>query len=504
VTGGAGVSGENGVLDVAIAGGGAAGLYCAWRIAEADAAASVAVFEASERIGGRLYTVSPPGEEDPPAELGGIAVLSTHALVVGASDELGLERVPLRGGDPANLNYLRGSRFRADQWDDADLVPYRLAPAERGRSPAQILADAVGSLVPSPERETPRDWDELKKAVELDGEPLHELGLWNALRRLVSPDAFRLLADAGGFRPEFQNWNAAEAIADLSQGWPLEAHYECFRDGYESFPRALAERVRDRGGGIEVGQRLEAVELEADGDEPRLRLTLAVGEERRVVLARRLILALPAAAVAGLAPRTPLARVESFRRDAAASRAVPLVHLMLAYERPWWSELGIGIGRSTTDLPIQSFFYLGGTLAMIGYSSTEAVEYWDAYLPDLAGRDVPEPLGVPPAMLRELTRQVAELHGTDVPEPTWTALMDWRSGLYGSASHRWAIGARSWEVIPRMRRPAPQLAIHVCGEAWSDIQGWTEGALRSAERVLRDELGLERPAWMRQDAYLGP
>jgi monoamine oxidase len=177
---------------------------------------------------------------------------------------------------------------------------------------------------------------------------------------------------------------------------------------------------------------------------------------------------------------------------------------MLAYERPWWTELGFRSGRSTTDLPIQSFFYLGGSLAMIGYSSAEAVEYWDAYLPDLAERDAPEPLEVPAPMLRELTRQVAELHGTDVPDPTWTALMDWRSGLYGAASHRWAVGARSWEVIPRMRRPTPELPIHVCGEAWSDIQGWTEGALRSAERVLRDELGLERPPWMRQDAYLGP
>jgi monoamine oxidase len=492
------------VLDVAIAGGGAAGLYCAWRIAEADADASVAVFEASERIGGRLYTVSPPGDENPPAELGGIAVLSTHALVVGASDELGLERVPLWGGEPANLNYLRGARFRADQWSDPDAVPYRLAPGERGLSPAQILANAVGSLVPSPERETPQEWDELKKTVALDGEPLHGLGLWNALRRLVSPEAFRLLADAGGFRPEFQNWNAADAIGDLSQGWPLEARYECFRDGYEVFPQALAARVRERGGQIATGERLEAVELDGEGQEPRLRLTIATGARQRTVVARRLILALPAAAVARLAPRTPLARVESFRRDATASQAVPLAHLMLAYERPWWTEFGFRSGRSTTDLPIQSFFYLGGSLAMIGYSSAEAVEYWDAYLPDLAERDDPEPLEVPAPMLRELTRQVAELHGTDVPDPTWTALMDWRSGLYGAASHRWAVGARSWEVIPRMRRPTPELPIHVCGEAWSDIQGWTEGALRSAERVLRDELGLERPPWMRQDAYLGP
>ncbi|MGH2962478.1 MAG: hypothetical protein ACRDL3_09845 [Solirubrobacterales bacterium] len=55
-----------------------------------------------------------------------------------------------------------------------------------------------------------------------------------------------------------------------------------------------------------------------------------------------------------------------------------------------------------------------------------------------------------------------------------------------------------------MRRPLEGTPIHVCGEAWSDLQGWTEGALRSAERVLRDEVGLDPPEWMSTDAYLGP
>ncbi|MGH8983566.1 MAG: hypothetical protein ACRDY6_06770 [Acidimicrobiia bacterium] len=48
------------------------------------------------------------------------------------------------------------------------------------------------------------------------------------------------------------------------------------------------------------------------------------------------------------------------------------------------------------------------------------------------------------------------------------------------------------------------MPLHVCGEAWSDDPGWVEGALRTAERVVRDELGLLAPEWLAQDAYLGP
>ncbi|MBM3668014.1 MAG: FAD-dependent oxidoreductase, partial [Actinobacteria bacterium] len=228
------------------------------------------------------------------------------------------------------------------------------------------------------------------------------------------------------------------------------------------------------------------------------------------VAARRAVLALPRHGLARLAPGTPLAEVESFRTDLDAVTTVPLFHLLLAYERPWWEQLGIADGRSATDLPIQSCFYFGAdpdtgrALAMVGYSSAEAIELWDSYLRPGPPDAEPAPAEPPAEMLVEVTRQLGLLHGIDVPAPYWAQLMDWRGGEFGGASHRWAVGARSWEVIPRMRRPVDGLPVHVCGEAWSGLQGWNEGALRSAERVLRDELELPAPEWMSADAYLGP
>lgn len=48
-------------VDVAVIGGGVAGTYCAWRLATSGPAApSVALFEASERIGGRLWSQAVP------------------------------------------------------------------------------------------------------------------------------------------------------------------------------------------------------------------------------------------------------------------------------------------------------------------------------------------------------------------------------------------------------------------------------------------------------------
>jgi monoamine oxidase len=499
-------------LDLAVVGAGTAGLYCAWRAVTGrplDGSAEpgdVALFEGSSRLGGRIRTVVPEGAQTLRGELGGIALMSGHELLMGLVEHLGLAREPLRGGDPHDLLYLRGHRITAADWNKADAVPYDLDPVERGRSPEQLLAGAIERIVPDVRQLDPRGWDAVKRDLELGGRALSEIGLWNLLRELVSPEAFRLMSDAGSFRPQFENWNAAEALPDLCADWPEGSRYERLRDGYEALPVALAEGVRAAGGRIDVGHHLRSIHPAGADDALALEFELP-GRGSTTVAARRVVLALPQTGLADLAPRTPLAGEAGFAKDLETVYAIPLFHLLLAYERPWWEELGIETGRSATDLPMQSCFYLGSepsgaSLAMVGYSSAEAISFWDAFLAPAGA--APEPREPPREMLAEVTRQMSTLHGIRVPEPYWALLMDWRGRPFGGASHRWAVGARSWEVIPRMRRPLPGLGLHVCGEAWSDCQGWVEGGLRSAERVLQDELGLAPPDWLGPGAYVGP
>jgi hypothetical protein len=45
--------------------------------------------------------------------------------------------------------------------------------------------------------------------------------------------------------------------------------------------------------------------------------------------------------------------------------------------------------------------------------------------------------------------------------------------------------------------------VHICGEAYSDQQGWVEGALCVAERMLQEHFGLKWPKWLDPNYYLG-
>ena len=113
----------------------------------------------------------------------------------------------------------------------------------------------------------------------------------------------------------------------------------------------------------------------------------------------------------------------------------------------------------------------------------------------------------PRALVAEAMAQVRELHGpqpTPIPEPYIAYVRDWAVDPFGGGYHAWAAGVSVRDTMPFMRQPlGPQEAIHVCGECYSDLQGWIEGALCTAEHMLQDHFGLAWPSWLARSYYLG-
>ena len=72
-------------------------------------------------------------------------------------------------------------------------------------------------------------------------------------------------------------------------------------------------------------------------------------------------------------------------------------------------------------------------------------------------------------------------------------IRDWGRWPYGGAGHLWRPGFEPWNVSAKLEAfsltgHAPANT-HICGEAFSDFQGFMEGALRSAHRALANALG---------------
>ncbi len=114
------------------------------------------------------------------------------------------------------------------------------------------------------------------------------------------------------------------------------------------------------------------------------------------------------------------------------------------------------------------------------------------YFDELAG---PGQTPIPDELLRQVIQVRRKLLAVDIFEALedelfsslgTCAIRDWSKDSYiGAGCHAWRPGARSWEVRARLKafglhgREAIK-NVHVCGEAYSDYQGFIEGALRSA------------------------
>jgi hypothetical protein len=537
---------DHDVLDIAIVGGGVSGVYSGWRLLTAPQAAAgprprIALFEKSSRIGGRLLSVEPPGIADTRVELGGMRFPSSHKRVNGLVAHLGLTVDPFPVGEPQNLVYVRGRRLRRRDLGDASKIPYNLAPDEQN---PKALADGFTALAatralrailghdPPPLPDV--DWDDIAKHHKFEGYSLRDLPMQYLMQRYVSQEAYKFAEDTSGYDSIQHTWNAADGfpwnLADFGAG----ITYSHVREGYDVLPRMMAESFEKAGGVIHLEQTLQGfdqVKL-ADGTAAVAMRLVDRNHDVRTQLARRLILAMPRRSLelldrsgAVLAPENK--DVHDLIRSVTP---IPLFKLAICYSSPWWETLDpmpgqgggaaqkITQGQSITDLPLRQCYYWAvdkntGNAVVLIYDDGSDLDFWAGlrnrrFSPEhFASVAAGEPVSsgwdehkAPRLMVEEAHRQLLEMHGVqnraDIPKPYAAAYRDWGEDPYGGGANFWPVNVDSATVSQKILQPKPQVPVYICGEAYSHFQGWVEGPLETADRMLQVHFELAPPAWL--------
>lgn len=542
-------------VDVAVVGAGVSGVYCAWRLAMSDEYrdAYIAVYELSDRVGGRLVSVEPPGMPNVSVELGGMRFFSSQRNVYGlVTRELRLPIVELPADEPENVGFFRGERYRRWQFEPpvqstgTGTFPYRVAggyqaPAgfpfnadweEREIAPTDLLLYAVTVAVPE---YNPADdaatREATLRAATFDGRPLGEWGFWNLLARVLSREAYELMKAVVGYDSTFLNWNAVDSILLNLDFDPAVKKYRVVT-GYDQVPLQLAERFRDTGGTVNFGHRLRQFDMRANGEgADKVVATFDTdddaGRHRAVVVeADRLILAMPRTSLEGIRQVGPvLGRDQTHVHELLRTvKPDPLFKIAITYAVPWWQAYGVTEGRSLSDQPIRQCYYWGvegqepsgnpenhnGVLLL--YNDAESMDFFGGYMnsTDYFEQRPNQWAGsgangspswhrhpAPRRMVEAVHRQVVEMHDAKgVLEPYSAAAIDWSGYPYGGGVNFWKAGVNSDAVIPEVAQPKADLPIYIVGEAYSRSQSWVEGALETSELVLQTKFGLAPPPWV--------
>ncbi|MFD0766811.1 flavin monoamine oxidase family protein [Mucilaginibacter lutimaris] len=554
-------------LDVAIVGAGLSGLYSAYRLrtgtthGKAQPPQKVQIFEMGDRIGGRLESVVLPGMTIS-GELGGMRYLSSQQIVTQLIEKVfadELTPVKFSMGEAANLLfYLRKQRFRANAWQKAQdngttfQTRYYLNDDDQGFSADQLFNKVIyevltadpwfvkkyGSTVSQTGYYTynftidARQWDDIKPNLTYcfegpyKGKKVNDIGFWNLVKDQISEEGYTFLDEAGGYFSNTINWNAAEAfpymVGDFSNA---DVTYKTIEGGYDLIAYALAQHyLQSSGAEIWAKNKLLSVKHSTNGKRRyTLRfLNIESGQEYNV-FADKVMLAMPRRSLE-LLDQTGLPFTDKdFNYHLESVIMEPSFKLLMGFEYPWWkSMLGTDSGHSITDLPMRQCYYFGTdpdnshSLFLSSYNDMRTVTFWKAlddnhedfepHATQFTKLKTLTPLKdkASKLMVAEAMSQVRELHGAmQIPEPYVALYKDWADDPYGAGYHAWKAAYNIEETMKYMRNPGKAEQIYICGEAYSDQQGWVEGAFCEAEKILRDHFSFNLPEWLSEKYYLG-
>jgi hypothetical protein len=380
----------NQIEDVIVVGGGVSGLYTAWRILTGDPAKApkhpgkrLKVLELGKRTGGRLLTWRPfPQNESLHGELGGMRFFSQQKLVwsliqyfVGNQQLQPPVKFFVSDPNGNNLTYLRQKILKPADLSNPDKVPYMLDASSRYARPGAIVADVIqtllianrariASLLGGKTRpETWEEWDKVKPSFEYSGRKLWDIGFWNLLSDLLSPEGYNFVTDGFGYYSLTNNWNAAEAMQSVYLDFTQDPDYQTLVEGYDYLPGLLKTQVQEAGGEVLLEHAVTKIDRDADG------IFVLHIRNHDAMRAKQVILAMPRRSLE-LLDETSFWNWEKVVASSSNRQfklvdyiqsviPYPAFKLFLAYDTPWWRQppVSIAAGRSVSDLPIRQTYY---------------------------------------------------------------------------------------------------------------------------------------------------
>lgn len=457
-----------------------------------------------------------------------------------------IKNYPFPVDENQNIAYLRGVHLRLSEFTtNPDKVPYQLSFLEKGNTSGSIITNALEQIIPGITNPNLTEAERIAMSAnaEFDGKPLYQQGFWNVLYKIISGEAYQFCLDSGGYNTTLLNWNAADAIPWFLSDFGNGTTYMGFTGGFQQVPIHIASLFEQLGGKVHLNSKLTAFEWKNGHFELQMGNNTIHANKLILAMPRRsLDLLMPTcpqlqqikSLISTVTPR-PLFKVFTTYTNPWWMAA------------GYWQTSGntttfvpVQSGRTVTDLPVRQTYYwpnsdgspatTGRAMLLASYDDGSNIGFWDGLRPQRKKawaentgngpadtekdfevfEDVdaktdngknknaqeinPEDYGLnqrwqdyeaPRELVEELAQQLKQVHDLSyTPMVRSAAFRDWGEDPFGGGWNSWNIGVKSADVRDAIVNPIEGCPLYICGEAYSDAQGWVEGALQTADIML--------------------
>ncbi|MDA5192832.1 flavin monoamine oxidase family protein [Govanella unica] len=435
--------------DVIVIGAGLSGLQAAMILEESGAA--VTVLEASNRIGGRIFT-----QDDVPGrpEAGGSEVGAMYARVQTMIERLNLKLHPAERASQTYSYRIDGTNIAASDWVRSAANPLR--GTEHDLLPTQLTTHYMQRRNPLEDLESWLGADAAKFDISYE-RYLHDLG--------TSPEAIRLM----------QVESLADSLSDVSALWELRRqklrqfssgaavglHY--LEGGMSRLPEAMSAALASD---VRTGQQVVSIDSTAHGVEVRCR-------NGQVFQARYVICSLPLTVLRSIkiTPGLPKLQQEAIQKIPYGNATT----LFYAIKEPYWEADGLPPAIWSNNPYLRAFKM---------NSDDRSLSYLWVFLSG-AGNKAIRAASIDDASAR-VGSMLAEIRPSTVGRIEFMRAFSWSQNPYslGTFAHR-APGQ-----ISRFGNVAANQAgrVHFAGEHTAVLMSGLEGAMESGERAAVEVL----------------
>ena len=293
---------------------------------------------------------------------------------------------------------------------------------------------------------------------------------------MLSHQAIKYIMAEGSF---FHGFHENPGFAGTGIVWvkmlQMSQSLKGIKGGMQQLTDRMLELVKQQGVTVHTGRRLKAVTPIGK----RVSLEFTDGSS---CTAAHAVLALPA---------QPLKTINGLPNDIRplldSVLGYPLLKAFFVIRDPWWEGEMPNAGATTLPTRELHYYRQGGLGNIMLYADRPSINYWSGFVTG-ARHERTEMNGD-----TELPTTFARHMNIDPGKIVEYGIRDWQRDPYGAGVHLWRAGVKPWEVAGRLAAftlidGMPQ-NVHICGEAFSDYQGFMEGALRSAEAAMARVLG---------------
>lgn len=471
---------------IIILGAGMAGLVAASLLKKAGH--HVTILEATDRVGGKIYTLRGDFRAGEYLEAGAMRIPHTHSLTLEYIKKFKLPTNEFFNTHPNNIIYIKGKKVYMKTYEqNPSLLNFPVYPHERGKTAAELLQLAIRPITDIIDQNPRRNWPWVIR--EFDKYSMDFYLKYNPFGISLSPGAIemiRVLLTLEGLM-ELSFLEQLRQILILFT--PNIKFYEV-TGGNDKLPHAFTEQLEDN---IRYGHSVRKIiqhgkQVTIQAEHKVLGSTQITGDLAIVTIPFSVF------HFVEVEPRSSFS--ENKWKAIREIKYAGSTKTGIQFKSRFWEKDGIYGGQTITDLPIKYVHYPSHNLGSEGpgvilgsYTWEDDAIPWDSLDEDYR--------------IKYVLKSLATIHGDQVYRY-----------FQGGASHSWirdpySAGAfimfkpgQVTDLTPHIS--SPEGRVHFAGEHTSTTHAWIQGAIESGIRVASEVNQLPRTYFDSDSDALSP